>query len=472
MTDGAVRVLEVHGTPAQKALIAKLTSDDAERAWMAGQWMTERPGGSDVSGTETVARPVSRQRDGRHQAGDAFVLDGFKWFSSGVDGDIALALARIEGEEKLSLFLVRLRNEEGGLNGIKVHRLKEKLGTKYVPTAELELEGCRAELVGRPGEGVKSIAEVLNITRLYSAAGGVSGLAYGLSVSSEFAKKRMVGGKRLSELALHTHSLWRITVLQRGLMQVFFSAVGLLGRSECGVAGEEEQLLLRLYTPALKAFTSTRASEAMLGLVDSFGGQGYMEDSGLGVAELLRDLTVERIWEGTAEVLSMDVVRVMVKSEGRALQVFVDDLNKRLAGLGSTGLVSTAKELVQSFESKAREATASLARAVATRERLPDYRFARPMLDLIVCLHGAVLLLEQAAWSQSASSDETLASKIKLCGASPSPNDDLAVAKAWIEDVSDTHRTLANFTSLVAELSGQQPDTKPHENSLIFASKL
>lgn len=470
MTDGAARVLEVHGTAAQKAVLGRLTSGEAERAWAAGQWMTERAGGSDVSGTESVAVPVER---GVPKPGDAFVLDGFKWFSSGVDGEVALALARIEGEEKLSLFLVRLRDEQGRLNGIKVHRLKDKLGTRFLPTAELELEGCKAELVGTPGEGVKCISEVLNITRIYSAAGGVAGLAYGLSLSATFAQTRMVGGTKLSELALHTHSLWRIAVLQRALMQVFFSAVGLLGKSECGVAKEEEKVLLRLYTPVLKAFTAARASEAMLGLVDSFGGQGYMEDSGLGVAEMLRDLTVERIWEGTAEVLSMDVVRVMVKSEGKALRIFADDLKKRLTGLGEeTDLVKAVNELVESFESKAQEAMAALTTILSAKEGLPDYRFARPMLDLIACLHGAVLLLEQAAWSQRASSDKALAERIKICGATPSAEDDLAVARAWIEDVSDVHRTLANFTKFVDELSGHQPDNRAHENSIIFSSKL
>ncbi|KAF1967341.1 hypothetical protein BU23DRAFT_559406 [Bimuria novae-zelandiae CBS 107.79] len=476
MTDGAVRVLELYGTHEQKMFIEDLTTQDVERAWTAGQWMTERPGGSDVSRTETTARSVDAAKT---QAGDEFLLDGFKWFSSATDGDMALALARTDldlakGSAGLSLFLVNVRDDATGkLNGIKVHRLKQKLGTQYLPTAELELDGCRAQLIGQLGEGVRTISSVLNITRLYSAAGGVAGLAYGLRLSAAFAKSRQVGPSlQLSDLSLHTHSLFRIAVLQRGLQQLFFSTVALLGKTECGTASEDEALLLRLYTPALKAFTSSRAPEGTLGLIDSFGGQGYMEDSGLGMAEMLRDLTVERIWEGTAEVLSMDIIRVLVKSNGRALHVFVENLNRRLSSLATDkDLFSAVRKLVDTFALTSQRVVASNS-TNSLQGSLSDFRFARPMLDLLMALHGAVLLLEQESWSRRASSDEGLAERIRPYGGTTAPDDDLAIAQAWIEDVADIHRTLASFKCLVDETSGHRRQNRLREQAVVFTAKL
>jgi hypothetical protein len=150
MTDGAARVIEVVGTEEMKReILPRLCSRNPAKAWTSGQWMTERPGtylpsclavssltrpsfsgGSDVSLTETVATPVDPNTP--PLPGSAFLLNGFKWFSSATDGDIALALAHTggPGSKGLSLFLVRLRDEQGKTNGVFVHRLKKKWGTK------------------------------------------------------------------------------------------------------------------------------------------------------------------------------------------------------------------------------------------------------------------------------------------------------------------------------------------------------
>lgn len=258
-----------------------------------------------------------------------FLLDGFKWFSSATDGEIALALARtnldeLDSTKGLSLFLVKVREEKTKkLNGIRIHRMKNKLGTRYLPTAELELHGCVGELVGELGKGVSTISSVLNITRLYSSSGALCGLGMGLQIATRYAENRQViGQKRLSDLPLHTATLVNVTVLYRALLQLFFANVHLLGKVESGVASEKEALRLRFLTPALKAFSATRASDAYVVLMESLGGQGYMEENGL--AEALRDLTVERIWEGTASILSLDLLRVLAQSGGAALFHFID----------------------------------------------------------------------------------------------------------------------------------------------------
>ena len=161
MTDGATRIVETCEIDSIKdEAFSHLTSRLPFDFWTAGQWMTEKIGGSDVSGSETIAE----EENGTYR------LQGLKWFTSAITANITMTLAKIRGQENLSLFYVRIRNEEGRLNNIEVLRLKEKLGTRAMPTAELLLQGCEGQLIGEPGQGVKQIATVLNISRLYNAA--------------------------------------------------------------------------------------------------------------------------------------------------------------------------------------------------------------------------------------------------------------------------------------------------------------
>src|SRR5262249_1288638 len=170
--DGAARTLLEHDPALADHAVPRLTTRDSERMWTSGQWMTERSGGSDVGGTETQARPDG---DGR------FRLYGAKWFTSAVTSEMALTLARPEGalpgSAGLSLFYVETRDAEGRLQGIRVDRLKDKLGTRALPTAELTLQGALARPVGELGSGVRKIAPLLNLTRLHNAVNACGTMA-------------------------------------------------------------------------------------------------------------------------------------------------------------------------------------------------------------------------------------------------------------------------------------------------------
>jgi alkylation response protein AidB-like acyl-CoA dehydrogenase len=176
MTDGAARCLELYGpSQIQELSIPRLTARTGE-LWTSGQWMTERSGGSDVSATETRAYPDENK---------TWIIKGFKWFSSATDSDMTLLLAKTPGYDKVSLFWARVKNEDGSLNGVRIIRLKDKFGTKSIPTAELELTGMRgAIMVGKEGEGVKTISEVLNITRIHCAIGSIAGMRRGFSIAT------------------------------------------------------------------------------------------------------------------------------------------------------------------------------------------------------------------------------------------------------------------------------------------------
>jgi alkylation response protein AidB-like acyl-CoA dehydrogenase len=319
MTDGAARVIELFGdSQLKKDVFPHLVSRDPEKFWISGQWMTERTGGSDVSGTSTEAR----------QEQGAWRLYGTKWFTSATTSEIAVTLAKDpEAGDKLSLYLLKLRDAQGNLNDIFVHRLKDKLGTWALPTAELSLQGTPALRVGEPGKGVKQIATVLNITRIYNAVSAVSYMRRGVALAQDYAGKRKAFGKLLIEQPLHRETLAELDAEYVGALHLVLHLGVLLGKAELNKASAAEMQLLRLLTPIAKLYTAKQSIAVSSEVLECFGGAGYVEDTGL--PRLLRDCQVLSIWEGTTNVLSLDVLRALENPE--ALQVYVADVEARLA---------------------------------------------------------------------------------------------------------------------------------------------
>jgi acyl-CoA dehydrogenase len=308
MTDGAARTLLDLGDAALVArAVPRLTSRDPARAWTSGQWMTERTGGSDVGRTETVAR-----RDG-----DGWRLFGTKWFSSATTAEMALALARPEGNPEggrgLALFYLETRREDGTMNGIVVHRLKDKLGTRKLPTAELGLEGARAVPVAGLGDGVKHVASMLNVTRLWNAVCSAAGMQRALALATDYAGRREAFGATLAAQPLHADTLAALDAEREGAFLLAFRAAELLGRSEAGEATPADLRALRAVTPLAKLTTGKQAVAVASETLECFGGAGYVEDTGL--PRLLRDAQVLPIWEGTTNVLALDLLRAL-RAEG------------------------------------------------------------------------------------------------------------------------------------------------------------
>ncbi len=323
MSDGAARVLEVYAESAlTNHLLPHLLSRDSGNFWTAGQWMTERTGGSDVGGTTTLALLEN----------GSYRLHGTKWFTSAITCQIAMTLARdeaLDANGKLSLFCLELRDAHDNLNNIFVHQLKDKLGTKALPTAELTLQGTPAVRIGEPGRGVKIITTILNITRFYNAVCAVSYMRRGLALAEDYARKRRAFGKLLIEHPLHRETLADLQAEFTGALHLVMHLGMLLGRDETGAASSDDQALLRLLTPVAKLYTGKQAITVASEVLECFGGQGYIEDTGL--PSLLRDCQVLSIWEGTTNVLSLDVLRVIEKAD--VLEVLAADVTRRLAGL-------------------------------------------------------------------------------------------------------------------------------------------
>ncbi|HKG80094.1 MAG TPA: acyl-CoA dehydrogenase family protein, partial [Pyrinomonadaceae bacterium] len=304
MTDGAARTLLTSGNQMLiERAVPHLITRDANEFWTAGQWMTELTGGSDVGLSETIAK---------EDAG-CFRLYGRKWFTSAVTSQIALTLARPEGNPPggrgLALFYLETRDEHGRPRNIEINRLKDKLGTRKVPTAELTLAGTPAQLVKGTSAGVRNIAPLLNITRLWNGISAVALMRRGLALTSDYAHKRIAFGAPLSEKPLHRDTLAGLEAEAEAAFHLAFFVAELTGRSEIGEITDDESLLLRLLNPVMKLTTGKQAVAVASEVLETFGGAGYVEDTGLPV--LLRDSQVLPIWEGTTNVLALDVLRAL-----------------------------------------------------------------------------------------------------------------------------------------------------------------
>jgi acyl-CoA dehydrogenase len=359
MSDGAARALVDAGNEALVArALPRLTARDPALAWTSGQWMTERTGGSDVGRTETVAR-----RDG-----EGWRLHGTKWFSSAATSEMALALARPEGapagSRGLALFYVETRNEDGTSNGILVNRLKDKLGTRKLPTAELLLDGARATPVAGLSGGVRAIAPMLTVTRTWNAVAAVAGMERALQLARDYARRREAFGARLAAKPLHADTLAAIAAEKDGAFVLAFRAAHLLGRAEAGEASEAERLALRAVTPLAKLTTGKQAVAVASEALEAFGGAGYIEDTGL--PRLVRDAQVLPIWEGTTNVLALDALRALavegvpeaLAAELRASLAAVRDPSLRAPVEAAAAAAEHARAWIAAADGRTREAGA------------------------------------------------------------------------------------------------------------------
>jgi len=381
MTDGAATAIKASGNAAliERALPHFLSRDPA-RFWLSGQWMTENIGGSDVSHSETVAR---RDGDGPWR------LHGRKWFSSAVVGEAALALARPEGAGEgnaaLALFYVETMDGQRRKPELIIDRLKDKLGTQELPTAEIHLDGLPAWPVGELAHGVRQVAPMLNVTRTWNAVCAVASMARAISLARDYATRRQAFGRPLIEQPLHAQTLADMQAEFEGAFALAFEVAQLLGRVENGAAAAHEATLLRLLTPLAKLWTGKLAVKLCSEALESFGGAGYIEDTGL--PQLLRDAQVYPIWEGITNVLSLDSLRALAGEGLPALRVAVD------GWLSSNDDAAAAAAIAATLDA----AAAHLDRSGADRASLEAG--ARGLAFTLARCAAAALLARQAAWS-------------------------------------------------------------------------
>ncbi len=392
MSDGAARTLLSSGhKEAIRRAISHLTSRDPAHAWTSGQWMTETTGGSDVGASLTTA---VRAEDG------AWRLYGKKWFTSAVTSQMALTLARPEGSgpggSGLAMFYVETRDEHGRLNGIRVERLKDKLGTRKVPTAELYLDGTRATLIGEPRNGTRAIEPMLVITRTWNSVTSVAFMRRALALARSYACERRAFGKRLADLPLHNDTLATLEAETRAAFLLAFELVDLIGRQEAGEISSEQKALLRLLTPISKLLTAKQAVAVVSETIEAFGGAGYIEDTGIPM--LLRDTQVLPIWEGTTNVLSLDAVLRGDPAAGLAA------LSMRARSIGSALKDAELRALNEAVISALAKAHAWLS---ASRDPAVLQASARRVAMTIGRSYELALLIDHAQWQLDTANDRS-----------------------------------------------------------------
>jgi len=380
MTDGATTAIKASGNRglAERALPHFLSRDPATFR-LSGQWMTENAGGSDVGSTETVAR---QDADGQWR------LYGRKWFSSAVVGEAALALARPEGAGQgtaaLALFYVETMDGERRKPELLIDRLKDKLGTQELPTAEIHLDGLPAWPLGELAHGVRQVAPMLNVTRSWNAVCAVASMARAVGLARDYARRRQAFGRPLIEQPLHAHTLADMQASFEAAFALSFEVAHLLGRVEHGSVDPHEAALLRLLTPLAKLWTGKLAVKICSEALECFGGAGYIEDTGL--PQLLRDAQVYAIWEGTTNVLSLDSLRALAGDGLGALRQACTDW---LEGRDDPQIRAISQTLDASAQ--------WLDRHHATRDSLEAG--ARGLAFTLARCAAAALLARQARWS-------------------------------------------------------------------------
>jgi alkylation response protein AidB-like acyl-CoA dehydrogenase len=307
MTDSLTRTLRKFGDPDLVArFMPRLTSLDFDELAQGAMFMTEQAAGSDIAATATWAR---RAEDG------SWRLYGDKWFCSNPDADLAMVLARPEGAptglKGVALFLLPRRLQDGRANDYRIIRLKDKLGTRSMASGEIRLEGAVAYLVGEPGRGFVQMADMVNNSRLSNGV-RAAGLMRRAVAEAEFvARERQAFGRPLQDMPLMRRQLDKLRVPAEQGRTMLFQTAQALARSDAGENGA--YALLRILTPLIK-FRACRDARKVTGdAMEVRGGCGYIEE--WADPRLLRDAHLGSIWEGTSNIVALDVARA-IKREG------------------------------------------------------------------------------------------------------------------------------------------------------------
>ena len=305
MTYAAVAALRGSAPELAAEWEPRLTKPDYEAGALAGMAMTERQGGSDVRANITRADPLG---DGTYE------IHGHKWFCSYPPCDVFLVLA--QAPRGLSCFLI----ERGP--GMEFQRLKDKLGTRSLPSSEVEFRGIRGRLIGEEGRGVPAIIRMVNHTRLDCLLGATTGLRRGTLEAIHHARHRAAFGKLLSDQPAMRNVLADLAVESEAAT---VSAMR-VARSYDEPA---EAAFRRFATAVMKYWVCKRAPGHAAEALECLGGNGFVEDSGMPL--LYRDAPLNSIWEGSGNVAALDVLRAMVK-EPEGLPAFMEECELAAGG--------------------------------------------------------------------------------------------------------------------------------------------
>ncbi len=339
---------------------------------ISGMAMTEKQGGSDVRANTTVAHPLNGGG-----AGAEYELVGHKWFCSAPMSDVFLVLAQAADADApaLSCFLLPRILPDGSRNAFHIQRLKDKLGNHSNASSEIELHGAWAQMLGEPGRGVPTIIEMVGHTRLDCVIGAAAGMRTAVLNATHHAAHRSAFGKLLIEQPLMRNVLADLsleaeaaTALAMRLARAYDEAHA---DAQEGEDSSDAQLFKRLATAVGKYWTCKRAPNHAFEALECLGGAGYVEESGM--PRLYREAPLASIWEGSGNVISLDVLRALARSP-LALEVYLAEV-----------------ELAHGANAHRDAATAALTRQFADAATL-ETRARRVVEAMALCLQGSLLV--------------------------------------------------------------------------------
>lgn len=384
MTGGVAALVDRYAPQGlRELLLARLRAAAFDDGWDGAMFMTEIRGGSDLAQSETKATPD----------GDTWRLNGSKWFCSNVDAGAIVTLARPEGAPPglagLALFLVPAARADGSRNGIVIKRIKDKLGTRSVPTAEVDFVDAEAHALSSPGaqaseaRGLNRMMSMVNGSRLGVAFMGLGIARRSFLEAAMYAARRQAFGRRLDELPLVRRTLVQMVVEVEAAAVLCFETSSLAAER----GDEESRRLYRILVPVSKLRAARAGLELASQGLEILGGNGYIED--WPTARLFRDAQCHTIWEGTENIISLDVLRAMRKEDAHDALLARVDAALEPAG----GPLAPLREVVRGEREE-------VGRAVAFLEQAPeDVRQlqARTLGSWLADVTQAALLLEQAA---------------------------------------------------------------------------
>lgn len=356
-----------------------LSTGDVE-LYEGATFLTERQGGSDVGANEVKAI----------KEGDHYRIHGEKYFASNAGAcGVAMVLARVEGAptgtKGLSLFLVPWRNDEGDLNGIQIRRLKDKLGVRAVPSAEVEFTGAKAFMIGEAERGFYYMMEALNLSRVCNAVASIGIMRRSLTEAQDYATKRNAFGQALIQYPMVKDTLVSMTVKQEVETRAVFDLIQAFEKvaRKPEEARIEEQILNRVRIAIMKKETAEQAVHFTHEAIEMHGGNGYIED--FVTPRLLRDAQVLTVWEGTANILGLEVLKLFNKYQGHEL--FVQHVQERLEKVTNKGKEYTlVKEGVLNFIPYADE--------VLKQPAEVQTYYSKSLAEKMALLYEAVVALE------------------------------------------------------------------------------
>jgi putative acyl-CoA dehydrogenase len=294
---------------------------DQKRGALIGMGMTEKQGGTDVRANTTCATPWPVADNGALAAAGAWRIVGHKWFFSAPQADAHLVLAQVEEEEGgrsgLTCFLVPRFLDDGSHNAVRIQRLKDKVGNRSNASSEVEFAGAVGYPVGQPGRGIPTILEMVGHTRLDCVVGSAAIMRAALTHALHHARGRQVFGRPLAQQSLMQNVLADLALESEGATALALRLARCFERGADGAADQHDALLARVLTPAAKYWICKRGPAVCVEAMEVMGGNGYVEEGPL--ARLFREAPVNSIWEGSGNVMCLDVLRALARSgESRA----------------------------------------------------------------------------------------------------------------------------------------------------------